>query len=380
MKKGVVCLLLMVLLMGSSYAKEKSIIDTIAERIEFHGELEAGFKVEAVGHKSENNKVHSEIQLTTAGLSIEASVTDWINVTVVPLFEVDEFFIDEGYMTIGPTENIPFYLTGGLLYHPFGKREEYTHFPDDPFVNFPLTLYFGEIWDPGLIVGYTQKLPVGSLTLEGFLVYSDVSKCDDKRHADTFGFNVSYNLSNEDYNFEIGGSYISNVLDASGLKDYFEDLGAWDGDLVSERDVDGIAVYMSGEYKNFYFTAEYMTVTEPFKGFYERGGTPEELTDTKGESLHPHVWGFEIGANIEEMLGLPKPVEVMFRYEGSLEAQPIYDIPKNRWAIGVNVGLYEYLTWSVAYAVEDYDPDWETDYEDDRTSRNLFFTQMAVEF
>ena len=116
------------------------------------------------------------------------------------------------------------------------------------------------------------------------------------------------------------------MLDASGLKDYFEDLGAWDGDLVSERDVDGIAVYMSGEYKNFYFTAEYMTVTEPFKGFYERGGTPEELTDTKGESLHPHVWGFEIGANIEEMLGLPKPVEVMFRYEGSLEAQPIYDL------------------------------------------------------
>ena len=187
---------------------EKGIIDTIAKRIEFSGELETGFKVESIGHKNRSGRVEdSEIQLTTAALAIEAEVTDWINVAVVPIFEVEKFYVDEGHVTLGPTESIPLYLKSGLMYYPFGKREEYTHFPDEPLVNLPFTMYFGEIWDPGAVVGFTKEIPgMGSLTLEGFAVYAKVTDSDN-RQVDTYGFNVCYNLEKGDYKFEIGASY-----------------------------------------------------------------------------------------------------------------------------------------------------------------------------
>jgi len=139
-------------------------------------------------------------------LAIEAEVTDWINVAVVPIFEVEEFYVDEGHVTLGPTESIPLYLKSGLMYYPFGKREEYTHFPDEPLVNLPFTMYFGEIWDPGAVVGFTKEIPgMGSLTLEGFAVYAKVTDSDN-RQVDTYGFNVCYNLTKGDYKFEIGAS------------------------------------------------------------------------------------------------------------------------------------------------------------------------------
>jgi len=361
---------------SSGYAQvEKGIIDTIAERIEFHGELEAGFWLESIGHKNRSGRVEdSEIQLTTACLAIEAEVTDWMNITVVPLFEVDEFFIDEGHVTLGPTENIPLYLTAGLLYHPFGKREEYTHFPDDPFINLPLTLYFGEIWDPGVIIGYTQDFGPSNITLEGFAVYADVSDSEENRQVDTFGFNLCYNISTEDYSFEIGGSWINNVLDSSGFKDYFDEEGAWDGEFSTEKDIDGVAVYASGEYRGLYFTAEYMTATSTL----ERQG----LIGRSGEKgARPRVWGVEVGAALENYVPLPKPVEVMFRYEGSLDAQEIYEIPRNRYAVGANIGLHDYLTWSLAYAYNDYNEGYGGgDPTGNPTNGSLFFTQMAIEF
>ena len=102
---------------SSGYAQvEKGIIDTIAERIEFHGELEAGFWLESIGHKNRSGRVEdSEIQLTTACLAIEAEVTDWMNITVVPLFEVDEFFIDEGHVCLLYTSPSPRDISGSRM-------------------------------------------------------------------------------------------------------------------------------------------------------------------------------------------------------------------------------------------------------------------------
>ncbi len=419
MKKGVMMIVVLFVAIGLlaslSYAQEaeKAVINTISERIEITGELETGFWVDSMGRRGISGRTEdTEFQLTTAALAVDAKVTDWIDVTVVPMFEVEEFFVDEGHVTIGPTDTIPVYFTAGLLYFPFGKREEYTHFPDEPLVNLPATLYLGEIWDPGFVAGITKEIPFAGLshkiTIEAFGVYPKVTDSSGNRQLDNFGFNVCYNLSGDEYKFEIGGSYINNVLNSRGIKDFFADqeimeiagVGvltgplthrgfeykrfdgpAWDGKIRTERDVDAVAAYMSAEYKNFYLTAEYMGVTEPIRSFYWEGSNVPlvTLTDSEGKSLHPHVWGVEIGAGLEDYLTLPVPVEAMFRYEGSIEAQPIYGIPRNRWAIGLNVGIYKYATWSLAYAYSDYDPDY-TQYNDNRTNRNLFFSQIAIKF
>ena len=356
---------------------EKGIIDTIAKRIEFSGELETGFKVESIGHKNRSGRVEdTEIQLTTAALAIEAEVTDWINVAVVPIFEVEEFYVDEGHVTLGPTESIPLYLKSGLMYYPFGKREEYTHFPDEPLVNLPFTMYFGEIWDPGAVVGFTKEIPgMGSLTLEGFAVYAKVTDSDN-RQVDTYGFNVCYNLEKGDYKFEIGASYTNNALDSTGYKMYktgledYERADFWT--IHTERDIDAIATYGSIECGGCYLTAEYMGVVQPLK---------DEISRSGKLGARPRVWGVEVGTALENYLPLPKPVEVMFRYEGSLDAQEIYDIPRNRYAIGANIGLHEYLTWSLAYAYNDYNEGYGGgDPTGHETNSSLFFTQLGIKF
>ena len=164
------------------------------------------------------------------------------------------------------------------------------------------------------------------------------------------------------------------MLDSSGFKDYFDEEGAWDGEFSSEKDIDGVAVYASGEYRGLYFTAEYMTATSTLEkqGLMGRSGK---------KGARPRVWGVELGAALENYVPLPKPVEVMFRYEGSLDAQEIYEIPRNRYAVGANIGLHDYLTWSLAYAYNDYNEGYGGgDPTDHATNGSLFFTQLAIEF
>jgi len=363
--------------MGSSYAKEKSIIDTIAERIEFHGELEAGFKVDSIKYKGDpDRKESSRFDLITAGFTIEAQLTDWITVTAVPLFEIDDFFIDEAHVTIGPTDKVPFYVSAGIHYYPFGRREEYTHFPDDPFVNLPITLYYGELQDPGIILGFSKELmPDHTFTIEGYLYKPWVYACGSydsikrTKHADSFGFDVHYNIEKENINFEIGASWTSNILASSGLKAFFEE----EDEIYVDPKIDAVAIYMSGEYNGAYFTAEYMLTCDPIKH--------ERLLEPNGSSAIPQLWTFEIGAALDNYFDLPLPIEVMFRYAGSTESIHIYEIPKNRWAVGVNIGIYKYTTWSLAYAYNDYDPDYESvKCEGYADSRHLFFTQLGIEF
>ena len=384
------------LLWNLSYAqeREKGILDTISERIEFQGELEAGFKVDSIGYRGASRTDSSEFDLITAALAIEAQVTDWINVTVVPLFEIEDFFIDEAHVTIGPTDRIPFYISGGIHYYPFGRREAYTHFPDDPFVNLPITLYFGELLDPGVILGFSQELMPGhSFTVEGYVYKPWQYDCgpyegaiQSTNHADSFGFDVHYNVEMEDYTFEIGGSYTSNIMASSGS------LGAIDGlaeelgldEIRVDSKIDAIAAYMSGTYKNFYFTAEYMQSVEPFtpeKFGPQAANVAALMEDLQDKSPLPHLWTVEVGASIEDYLGLPTPVELMFRYAGSTDATHIYEIPRNRWAVGLNIGIHDYATWSLAYAYNDYDEDYESvKCGEDAKNRHLFFSQIAIEF
>jgi hypothetical protein len=269
-------------------------------------------------------------------------------------------------------------MSAGLHYFPFGRREAYTHFPDDPLVNLPITLFFGEIQDPGLILGFSKQIrPSHSVTIEGYIFKPWKYACGsydgikETSHADSFGFDAHYNFEKEDYSFEIGGSWTSNIMASSGIKDFFEDYYP---EIDIDSKIDAISTYMSGQYKNFYFTAEYMQAIEPF----DRNLLP----DKKGSGAHPRLWTFELGANIEDYFGFPVPVETMFRYAGSTEAQSIYDVPKNRFAVGLNIGIYKYTTWSLAYVYDDQDPNFDERYGEvyGRNNTHLFFTQVAVAF
>lgn len=363
--------------------KTKGIIDTVAERIEFHGLAEAGWKWNRYGYRARESEHLSDIQLITIEMGIEGSVFDWLSFNLLPLYEEgtddENIFMDEASVTLGGTEKIPFYLTAGKLYLPYGRL--YTRFPDDPFVNLPVTLEYGETRDSAALLGVSKY----GFTLEGY-VFNGELLASKEHHFNDFGFDASYSISNGDYNLEIGGSYIS-LLDAWNFQDsvgaFLEEMGKEELD----HEVGGFATYLSVEYKNAFLTGEFMTTDRAF--------APDELPRWNGGGAHPQVWNIETGYNFEN--AFPKPVELVFKYAGSKDCEALglfagdfFDpsnvldeevtiIPKNRWGACLNVGIAPYTTYSLAYAYDRYSPSFQHSgrYRDEG---HLICSQIAVEF
>jgi hypothetical protein len=378
--------------------ESKGIIDTVAERIEFHGLAEVGWKWSQFGFVGSESRDLSDIQLITIELGIEGSVFDWLSFNILPLFEEGtddvDIFLDEASLTIGGTEKFPFYLTAGKLYLPYGRL--YTRFPDDPFVNVPVTLEFGETRDSAVILGFSRY----GFTLEGY-VFNGELLAGKEHHFNDFGFDASYNMSNDWGSLEIGGSYIS-LMDAWNFQDSInsnclcsrrEGLGGLfrvteEGEIEElEHEVGGIAAYLSLEYGNTFLTGEFMTT--------ERAFTPVELPRWDGDGAHPQVWNIEAGYNFEDTL--PRPFELVFKYAGSKDAEALGSfadngvlaeevtiIPKNRWGACLNIGIAPFTTYSFAYAYDRFDGAFDTALQDDppriRDDSHLVFSQIAVEF
>ncbi len=378
--------------------KTKGIIDTVSERIEFHGLAEAGWRWHRLGHSRGGPSLHqSDIQLTTIEMGIEGSVFDWLSFNLLPLYEEPSFdepiFMDEASVTIGGTEKCPFYLTTGKLYLPYGRL--YTRFPDDPFVNLPVTLEFGETRDSAAILGVSKY----GLTLEGYLFNGNLV-ASREHHFNNFGFDASYSISNGDYNLEIGGSYIS-LLDAwniantisgayeeEGLLCFCRGVHGGLGPIPEELDheVGGAAAYLSAEVGNAFLTGEFMTT--------DRAYAPDELPRWNYEGAHPQVWNIEAGYNFENIF--PKPLEFVFKYAGSKDCEALgvlpsgavgdklfTTIPKNRWGACLNIGIAPYTTCSLAYAYDRYGRAFDfgtPDISGFRDQMHLLFSQIAVEF
>ncbi|MBW1768302.1 MAG: LbtU family siderophore porin, partial [Deltaproteobacteria bacterium] len=124
------------------------IMDGIMDKINISGLIEFGGARESVDNRNGTDTSQSDLCLTTAELTVEAEVNEWVNVATTLLYE-DATFGDEtsidldvGTLSIGNTEKFPLYFTGGALYVPFGAL--LTHFPDDPIIDQPLTLVLGE--------------------------------------------------------------------------------------------------------------------------------------------------------------------------------------------------------------------------------------------
>ena len=136
-------------------AEEGSLLDKVLGRFNFGLLIEAG----AV-YRDENadGEDESDIALTTVELGIEAMINEWVNGEVVFLFEDPTFDdqdssidVDVGAITVGNTEQFHLFATIGKFYVPYGAL--LTHFPDDPLVDLPVTLTFGEISERALLVG-----------------------------------------------------------------------------------------------------------------------------------------------------------------------------------------------------------------------------------
>ena len=307
-----------------------------------------------------NGEDENDISLTTVSLSIEAIVNKWVSGETNFLYEDPGFSdddasldVEEGFITIGNLDEFPFYAKVGNFYVPYGAV--LTHFPDDPLMDVPVTLAFGELNERALLAGFEKW----GLSLSAYVFNGSVEKkFDDADAIDSFGFDANYTYESEpnELAIQVGASYLSNLADTNGIS------GVVPGTL--ERLVDGWAAYLSSSWGKFFLDAEYMGALDEFR--------VAELADENGMEAEPSVWNIEFGLNHDWWRNL----EVAFKIAGSDEAENL-SIPETRFGVVLNQEIFDNTIWSAGYLNDDFEKDiFDNSTEDQRST---LFTQIAIE-
>jgi len=307
-----------------------------------------------------NGEDENDISLTTVSLSIEAIVNRWVTGETNFLYEDPGFSdtdaslnVEEGFITIGNMDEFPFFAKVGKFYVPYGAV--LTHFPDDPLMDVPVTLAFGEINEKALLAGFEKW----GLSLSAYVFNGSVEKtADDADAIDSFGIDANYTYESEpnELTLQVGASYLSNLADTDGIS------GVVPGTL--ERLVDGWAAYLSSSWGKFFLDAEYMGALDEFR--------VAELADENGMEAEPSVWNIEFGLNHDWWRNL----EVAFKIAGSDEAENL-SIPETRFGVVLNQEIFDNTIWSAGYLNDDFEKDiFDNSTEDQRST---LFTQIAIE-
>lgn len=116
-------------------------------------QLEYGALLEVEGFASRiAGENESDIVLATVAFDVETALNDWIRGHLGLLWEEDsreEENVDEGFIMLGASENVPFYLVAGRFYQPVGNFES-------AFVSDPLTLELIEMNRTAGMIGYAH--------------------------------------------------------------------------------------------------------------------------------------------------------------------------------------------------------------------------------
>lgn len=349
-----------------------------AAKIQFSGLIEVGGvwqDIDYEGAAPEEEDV-TDLCLTTVELTAEAEINELVNVAATFLYEDPTFGeethveMDMATVTIGNTGEYPHYLIAGKMYVPFGAL--LTHFPDDPLIDAPVTLVFGQTLEKALLVGVKHE----AFSVSAYAFNGDADEFGEDNNVESYGVDVNFSLEDEaGLDLLVGASYISNLTDSDGLTEALGELleGLEASPLFDEAGlkeyVAGAAGYLHVDFDDFFVYAEYMTALDEISAKGTLAGAPVEFdTDEK-----PAVWNVEAGYNMENR---GKNLEIVLKYAGSDEAE-VLGLPEQRYGVCLNQDMFEDVIVSLGYLRDDYDED---KFVDGRDERDLVFAQIAIEF
>ena len=314
-----------------------------------------------------NGDSRSDLTLASVELGVNAKINDYVSADVVYLYEDPSFGndtgvnLDSGFVTLSGGDQCPGYLSVGKMYVPFGAL--LTHFPGDPLTASPVTLSMGEIDEHAVLAGYEKEFRMGDnsgkLNLSGYTFNGDIESGDRENSISDYGADINFTFDNgQGVSAQLGGSYLSNLADTGGISE------ALPADGKVEDLVDGYAVYMSSDLRNFFLDAEYMSALDNF----EAG----ELKTSGNTGAEPSVWNMETGFNYD----WGKDLEVAVKYAGSDEAWGL-DIPETRYGITFNQEIFAKTVFSVGALFDEFETKrFDADKED---TRSTLFSQIEVE-
>jgi len=292
---------------------------------------------------SESGEDVSDITLATFEFSIEADLNDWISARAILLWEEDDtepIDLDEGVISFGGTDDIPWSLELGEMYLPFGGF--HSHFVSDP-----LTLELGETRESAAIFGYDR----GLFNLRFGLLNGSVDEDGNDDQADDLM--VAVTLTPCD-GIEIGGYWLSDLGESNGLEEGLLEAidGSEDFPGVAYGSVGGAGGFIHFELGDTIFESEYISAVDSFDAGL--------LGDDK---LKPQAWNVEIAYAISES------VELAAKYEGT---EDFPDMPEEQYGVAGSYAFMESTTLSFEYL--------HGIFESDTKDRDIVTAQVAVEF
>lgn len=262
--------------------------------------LDVGFLMEVEGFAAKvGDENESDITLATVELTVDAEVVDGVAAHLGLLWEEDdteENILDEGYVTFGATESIPFYATAGKMYLPFGNFES-------AFISDPLTLELAEINQSAAMAGFG----VSWVDLTAGAFNGDFEEgASDNAIDDAF---ASITFTPID-GLAFGAYWLSDVLETDGSEDFV------DGAIVAGyayETIGGAGAFLNMQIGSVALNVEYVTAIEEI--------------DLPGGGLQPMAY------NIEASMPIVEKLSAGVKLEGSDDFYSEFTgTPTSKWA------------------------------------------------
>lgn len=304
---------------GAVGSPEGSPLGQISEWVTLSGAIEI-----EISHESSDvsDTDDSDISLATAELGIEATPQEWVTGFMLIKWEDEdsEMIIDEAHVTLGATEDMPYYLSAGKIYVPFGAYETM-------MISDPITLDLGETRDNALQAG----IEINGFSAAVYTFNGEAEEASDTDDTiDIFGFSFGYGMESDAYSFNLGVDWINNILESGGLVDVYDTSG-WSTSLDDK--VAGYAIYASVNFGPVCLIGEYVAMADDATG----GGSilQQEITAYAVEAGYTfEVSGYE--------------TTIAIGYQASDDAADI--LPESKILGSVGVGITDNLSVAAEYA------------------------------
>lgn len=301
-------------------------------------------EIEAGASSGYDGTDSSDITLSTMELGIDAELNDWVSGSVVLLWEEDDtepVDLDQAIVTLGNTEQAPYYLSAGKMYIPFGYYE--TNMISDP-----LTLEIGETGQTTVRVGYENQGFQGSV----YSYKGDIIRRGDDDTINCYGANMGYSFKKDSLAIGLGAGITSNILESDGLGDAFEEAreefvsNAGGADPVFELDefVVGYSVNAMVQFGSATFMGEYVGAADDPE-YYTNDGAGTEARITLEAPAAYHVEGayaFELAE---------KEMVAAITWQGTVGLAGTF--PETRLGAALGVTLIEGVGLAAEYIMDD---------------------------
>lgn len=328
-----------------SAVKPPAMESKLGKRLSIYGNLELEGSWERYKPKSGKDSTKSDLNLSTAEVFFEASINKYVRGVLHFLWEegkTEPVDLDEGFILVGQTDDMPFYFLGGRIYPAVGLFETY-------LISDPITQNVFETQDTAGEAGYT----ISWLNIGAGMFNSQVHEASDAPDSNINSYYARVQLENPEgtlggVKVRGGVAYINNIASSGALAD--EIAGQEVKDLVG-----GWSAMLAVEYGQFAFTGEYITAADDFQA--------GELGFADGQKSRPMAYNLELAY-------LPSESWIFaVRYEGSNDLFTLE--PERQWGVGASWEFMDDTVLSVEYLHGEYNNDDE---------RDLFTTQLAVGF